>query len=145
MAGWLAKMRKRGLWARVGLLSLVVFLGFFAISPLVGWLQGKIGLLAAGVAAGVCLLAGGVTLGVCSLFRTPGTQWIGVMAGMIPRMAIPLEFALLFRWWQGPLTEAGVIHYLVAFYLLTLAVETMLSLPEIEVQKPSRGTKDSKV
>ena len=47
---------------------------------------------------------------------------------MIFRMGLPMGVGLLLNYGGGPLASAGVFGWIVVFYLLTLAVETLLSL-----------------
>lgn len=138
MAGWLAKLRRQSLFVQLGVLFLAVALAFAVIGPLAGSLRGGAGLAAAAVAAGVCLFGAAAALCVCRCFSDPGTAWIGVLAAMMPRMGIPMGFALLLYGLGGPLMEAGFLYYLIVFYPLTLAVETMLSLPETDAKRCSR-------
>jgi hypothetical protein len=49
---------------------------------------------------------------------------------MLLRMVVPLSFCLVIATGRGPLAEAGCVYYILIFYLVTLAVDTVLSLPQ---------------
>ncbi len=68
-------------------------------------------------------------------FPGPNSAWQGMLAGMLPRMAIPLGFAIPLHIHGGPLAEAGLLVYLVVFYPVTLAAETALCLPRRRVPR----------
>jgi hypothetical protein len=140
MAGWLAKLRRQGLIVQLGVLSLAVVTAFAVIGPLAGWLRGAVGVAAAAVAAGVCFLGAAAALCLGRVFSDPARAWIGALAAMIPRMGVPMSFALFFYGLGGRLTDAGLLYYLIVFYPLTLAVETMLSLPETDKKRFSGKT-----
>ncbi len=96
-----------------------------------GWaISGKgMGILAGAAAAGVCLVAGWMALGLSEPLRRPQLMLALVMVGMMIRMGIPLAAALTVFFLGGPLADAGFLYYLVVFYLIALAVETVLTLP----------------
>ncbi|MBN2475769.1 MAG: hypothetical protein JXB62_14250 [Pirellulales bacterium] len=124
-----ARWRRLGLAARVGVLLSVAAVTY-AIAASVGWhVSGPVGLGASAVAAGVCLLGATLALVISYWLRDPASALYGMLFGMLFRMGIPLAFAVAIHLWGGVLAEAGVLYYLVAFYPVTLAVETALSLP----------------
>lgn len=137
MAGWLAKLRRQSLVVQLGCLFLAVVLAFALIGPLAAWLKGPIGLVAAAFAAGVCFIGAAAALCLCRIFCDPATAWIGVLAAMVPRMGVPMGFALLVYGVGGPLVDAGFLYYLIVFYPYTLTVDTILSLPETGNKKSS--------
>lgn len=137
MTGRLAALRKQRLFVQLGVLALAVALAFAVISPLAGWLRGAAGLAAAGAAAGACFVGAATALGVSRSFSDPAKAWIGPLAAMIPRMAVPMGFVLVVYGLGGPLIEAGFLYYLIVFYSYTLAVDTMLLLPETGSRPPT--------
>ena len=44
------------------------------------------------------------------------------------RMAVPLGCALVIFWSRGPLFDAGLLVYLIGFYLVALAADTWLAV-----------------
>jgi hypothetical protein len=92
------------------------------------WLYGRAGVWAALTAAGLCVAGSVLGLVVVTLLR--GQQaFAGVLAAMLPRMFVPLAGAVALRLSGGPLYEAGALYFVVGFYLLTLAAETLWLLP----------------
>lgn len=132
MKSWFASLRNGGLALQSAVLLLAVAALYGLISPVVAYLGGAVGLAAAAIAAGLCLLGAGLALGVCRLFRDPRHALHGVLIGMLLRMGIPLFSALAFLLQGGPLAKAGLLVYLLVFYLVTLSVQTALSLPSDE-------------
>ncbi len=80
------------------------------------------------VAAGVCWLGAMVSLVVAYQGRQHGAAMLGMMLSMLVRMAIPLAIALLVVTSHSTLAEGGLLGQLLIFYLLTLTVETLLSV-----------------
>jgi len=125
----LARLQRLGLVARAAVLVSAVALTY-AVAAAVAWnLSGTAGLQASAVAAGVCLFGAALALVVSHRFRDPESVLYGVLFGMLLRMGIPLAFAVYIFLEGGGLAEAGVLYYFVAFYPVTLGVETVLSLP----------------
>lgn len=91
-------------------------------------LYGRAGVWAALTAAGLCVAGSVLGLVVVTLLR--GQQaFAGVLAAMLPRMFVPLAGAVALRLNGGPLYEAGALYFVIGFYLLTLAAETLWLLP----------------
>ncbi len=57
---------------------------------------------------------------------------------MMLRMAPPLVFCLAIGLRRGPLTDAGAVFYVIGFYMVTLAVDTWLSVGRISLAWSSR-------
>ena len=114
--------------ARGAQLLIVIATSYLALAPLAYALGGGTGLLASAIAAVVCLLAGAGALVVGNLFPGPQSVAIGALAGMLVRMAAPLLFVVIVYSQGGPLVEAGLVFYLLAYYLITLAAETWMSV-----------------
>jgi len=85
---------------------------------------------AAAAAAGICLLGAVLALVVSHLLRGPKAVLYGMLMAMALRMGIPLVSALALHLQNGALAKAGVLYYFLVFYPVTLAVETVLSLPK---------------
>ena len=115
--------------AKLVVLAAVVAVLYAVVGPIAGYRHGAAGLTAAATAAGLCLAGAVAALGCASCVRDSENAWKGVLAGMLPRMGIPLGFALFFHVQGGMLAEAGLLIWLIIFYPVTLAVETVLSLP----------------
>jgi hypothetical protein len=123
-----AAFRHRGLLtSQIALALTVVAMG--GVVGGIAWLfAGLWGLAAAGVAAAGCWLGAAVALEAATLLARQGHGLTGLLVGMGLRMGVPLALALVLFLLGGPLVQGGLMYYFVAFYPLTLAVETALSL-----------------
>lgn len=129
MTNSLVGLRRAGFLAQSTVLAAALLLSYLPIGWLAGWLSGSMGLAAAGVATVLCFVGAEVALIVCHLLRPTPYSGFGFTAGMLPRMGIPLVFGLFCQVTCPPVANAGLLLYLVAFYLVGLTVETTLSLP----------------
>jgi hypothetical protein len=128
-ACWLYNLRNRSVTVRIAVLTMVVLVVFGLVGPVAFHIGGLMGLAAAVLAASLCLAGGGIALMVSRLLLGPNLALAALMTSMTARMAIPLAFGLAIHLHGGPLAKAGLLYYLLVFYPVTLAVETMLSLP----------------
>ena len=143
MRNWRTKLQSQGMIVQSAVLGLVVAIVYGAVAPAAGFWRGGAGLMAAAVAAALCFLGGALALVVCHLRREPKHVLQRVLLGMLPRMGIPLGFALFFQLRGGVLAEAGLLYYLVVFYPFTLAVETSLTLaPQERAGEPSNVSRN---
>jgi len=137
MTGWPEKLRTAGFLSKWGILALTFGVSFALVGSIAGFLHGAMGWAAAAAAAAACFLGAASALAVCGCFPGAQNAWKGVLAGMLPRMGIPLGFALFIFWHGGPLAEAGSLYCLLVFYPLALAVETLLLLPKTSAKRCS--------
>ena len=116
------------LWAACAALTAVTLLAL----PVFGWVgysdSGMAGIWAAGVAAAVCWFGATTALLLVGLPLGPKQAVGRVLAGMAFRMGVPLVVGVVLDRRVGPLSEAHVFGMIVAFYLITLVVETWLAL-----------------
>lgn len=101
------------------------------------WISGSSGILAALVAFGICLFAGISALVVTAVSQRMSQGVQGVFGAMLVRMSVPLVALFMLPKIGGPLNGAGVTGMLMAYYLITLAVETWLSLRFVPASKNS--------
>ena len=80
------------------------------------------------MAAGICWAGAMVSLVLLHVLRMRGSPMAGALLGMLVRMTIPLVIVAVATMQGGELAEAGLLGQLVAFYLVTLAIETGLSV-----------------
>lgn len=120
--------RNWGLPTSCGLLSLALLCAFGVIGAVAYRQHAADGLVAAAVAAGVCWLGACLALTVTFLARGPHAPLIYLGLGTLFRMGLPLVFGIVVSRRGGPLAEAGVFGLIVAFFLVALVVETLLSL-----------------
>ncbi len=104
---------------------------YACLAPLVYSLSGNAGLIASAIAAGVCCFGGVVGLAMASLFRTPQTAMHGVAVSMLARTVLPLALGLTLQMNVASLADAGFVYYLLVFYGVTLATETILSVAQL--------------
>ncbi|MDX1964887.1 MAG: hypothetical protein SFX18_17185 [Pirellulales bacterium] len=80
------------------------------------------------IAVGICLLTGGVALGITALRPRDARGVSYILGAMLLRMSVPLlALAML----SQKLDELGLVKFslqLVPYYLIMLAIETLLSL-----------------
>ena len=95
------------------------------------------GILAALVACGICLASGIVALCITAIAHKVNQGVQGVFGAMLVRMSVPLVALFVLPKIGGPLVAAGVTGMVMAYYLVTLAVETWLSLRFVPVNKLS--------
>lgn len=94
--------------------------------PLAYAISGLPGVIAAATAALVCLLGGEAGLLIANCFRGPAAGMNGALAAMMVRMSIPLIAGVALHLASPLLASAGMIFYLIAFYMVDLAAETVL-------------------
>ena len=116
------------LWVACAALTAVTLVA----ALIVGWVgfagHGVSGLWAAAVAAGVCWFGAMSALLLTAIASNPKQAVGRHLLGMGFRMGIPLVVGFLLHRQGGALSKAGVFGMILAFYLLTLIVETWLSL-----------------
>ena len=92
----------------------------------------RAGATSAAVALVTCLVSGLLALGLVRLFRGPNGVVPQVLLGMLPRMGIPLAVCMLVHLQGGAVADAGFVYYVLAFYFVTLVVETVLQVGEAQ-------------
>ncbi len=101
------------------------------LAPFIWFLQGNSGLVAAGIAAIFCGASAIGAQWMAALLMGPANPVHATMLAMMLRLAPPLMLCMAIGMRRGPLTEAGIVFYMIGFYLLTLAVDTWLSVRRI--------------
>ena len=69
-------------------------------------------------------------------FREPSRALHGLVFSMAARTGLPLILAVAVHFQDGTLGKAGLLYYLVVFYLISLGIEMPLSL----IRTPSRAS-----
>lgn len=112
--------------------------GYVTVSPIAYLSCGMQGLISAAVAVTVCLIAGTSALITHFAFSAANSQNImyGFLIGMTLRMFLPLASAVAVYLRRGMLVDAGMVYYLILFYIIMLATEVALILPSTQ-SKPS--------
>ncbi|MBI3464813.1 MAG: hypothetical protein HY000_17430 [Planctomycetes bacterium] len=99
------------------------FVGYFAYVN-----YGVAGVRTAGVAAAICWLAATVALLVSGCLRNSPHAVAGILIASGLRFGPPLVSGITLQHSGGILAETGIFHWIVIFYLLTLFVDTALSV-----------------
>jgi hypothetical protein len=97
------------------------------VAPVAYWRSGIAGLVSAAVAWATCLVSGLLALCLAQLFNDLNKFLYEVLAGSLVRTALPLGAALAVHLQGGVLAKAGFLYYILAFYLVTLVVETVMA------------------
>jgi hypothetical protein len=90
--------------------------------------KGVNGLVALFLAALVCWSGAALALAVSGVLRGPSRALAVTLLGMALRVGLPLVAVIVVAMQNGPLAEGGFVVYVLFFYLVTLVVETWLSL-----------------
>jgi len=104
--------------------------------------SGVRGVLAAFLACGVCLVAGTLALTITAITQKVSQGVQGILGAMLVRMSVPLGALLLIPTAGSPLEGTSLTGMVLGYYLITLVVETWLSLRFVPVAK-NPGTKHS--
>lgn len=99
--------------------------------------SGSVGILASFVACGTCLLCGILALCITAISQKLNQGVQGILGAMLVRMSVPLGALMVLPKIGGPLVTAGVTGMLISYYLVTLAVDTWLSLRFVPASKNS--------
>ena len=120
-------------WPFVGSVGALVMALGYAVVGSVGARVGPPGAWGTGAAAaGVCLLGAVLALAASHSLRGPQAALVAMLLAMACRMGIPLVFAAWAHLSGGPLAKAGVLYYVLVFYLIALGAEVVLALPMAE-------------
>jgi hypothetical protein len=114
--------------AQSAVLSGGIFMLVAIVAPVAYSFGGVRGALDSVMAAVVCLC--GATSGIMfrCLLTGPVLAVHGILLGMAARMGVPLAAALLYCFRPGALGNPQFLYYLLVFYMLTLAIDTVVAL-----------------
>lgn len=143
---WLSRIRRQPLWARAGLLVATLVLNCaisLGVSSAITKENTAARAPAALAALGIALLGLTPALWLAEKLSRSQRPLSAVFAPMLARMGVPLSAALALKAMAGEspdgpagrLISHGTFHFLILFYLIGLAVETML----VAFPKPVSG------
>ena len=135
-----SKLGTLGLGARCALLALAVIAFYPLAATYLHARHGTAGLLAAAVAAVVCLAASMSAMVLTAKIKGTQAALYSLLFGMALRTGVPLVVGTVLQQRGGMLAEAGVFGAIVAYYLLTLVLETWLVLPLVKRQNAAPET-----
>lgn len=118
-------------------------LSLAVVGPVAWSLAGSNGLAGAIASCAVCTLGAAIALSLGLFISSEQAPLLHLGLGLFVRMALPLAFALVVIKTSPALVDAGTLYSLVLFYLVTLTVETLLTLPESALPKSSLSKTDS--
>ena len=101
---------------------------FLSIGAILSQSIGANGWITAGIAAGLCWIGSVGALILIAVAQSPSGIVNGVLLGMFARTGVPLAGGLAVSFGWPMLAEAGLMPAVFACYLVTLIVETGLSL-----------------
>jgi hypothetical protein len=109
---------------RAFLLGVALLVAGVVVFPVAYWRASLPGLWAAAAAWGVCFLSGLLAFGLIELFNDRALHQ--VLWSTVVRLSLPLGACVAVHVHGGILADAGFVYYILAFYLITLTVETGL-------------------
>ena len=124
------------LWACAALSGLVA-LAWVIDASLTSHMAGHSTWAVAALAAGICWAGAMISLVLLHVLRLRGSPMAGAMLGMLVRMTIPLVIIAVAASQGGTLAKAGLAGQLVVFYLITLVIETCLSVVLLKARPQS--------
>lgn len=111
-----------------GWLTLWMAAAFPVFAAIGYWHSGRWGVVACAVAGGVCWAAALASLFLLCLLRGSAYVPHAFLLGMLFRVGLPLAAGMILSRPGSPLADAGVFGMMVAYYLVGLFVETLLSV-----------------
>jgi hypothetical protein len=116
-----------------------VLLAYAVIGTIAGQQHGAAGWVAAAVAAATCLVAQSATLVATTLTRGPLRGLYSLAYGLVFGFALPFVAGFVLSRRVPYLAEAGVFGLMLAFYLITLAAGTLLT---VKLLAPATGSRE---
>jgi hypothetical protein len=125
------KLAGLSLPAQAGLTSALVSGLWIVVAPVAYEISGSIGPMAAALGAGVCLFGALVGLAIGAAFPGPSGVLQRMLFAMLARTVVPLLVGVALHFKSSELATAGMIYYLLIFYMATLAIETTMLLAQV--------------
>ncbi|MHB0955307.1 MAG: hypothetical protein ACYC6N_01170 [Pirellulaceae bacterium] len=125
--------------------QVLILLGFLlgsaaVVIPVACAVRQQAGIISALVAWVTCFVSGWMALHLARLFKGPRNVVPQVLLGMLPRMGIPLGVCMIVYLRGGSIAEAGFVYYILAFYFVTLVVETVLQVGDAQAHPTEKST-----
>jgi hypothetical protein len=125
------KLAGLGLFAQSALIGCALLAAWLLLSPLALQTAGAEGLQAAAIAAVVCWLGAQFSLAIAALIGEGASLLSRIWLGMIARAMFPLVIGTALHIRNPGLNAAGLIFYVLVFYMVTLAADTALLLSRV--------------
>ncbi|MBI3836304.1 MAG: hypothetical protein HY288_00025 [Planctomycetia bacterium] len=126
-----------GLAGQAAVVSGIVAIVWLLAAPVAYEISGVRGLVTAACGATVCLIGAQLALFITSLFRGSSAAMYALVLAMLARTIIPLLLGVVLHRQVPALAQAGIIFYLLVFYMATLATETVLMLAHVQSSSTS--------
>ena len=117
---------------RIGLLALATTAALVVALPVAISFFGVAGITSALAAALVVWGSSAIAFGIGELFCQAGQVLPGVLVAMFVRMAFPLVACATAHFSGSRLADTGFVYFVLAFYLIVLPLETLLSVRRIQ-------------
>ncbi len=125
------KLAELGPAAQTILLSAILALALALAEVVALGISGSQGAIAAAVAALVCWIGAIVALGAAAIFHGPAGAMPRMLVGMLGRTLFPLVLGVTLHFKVPALAEGGMVFYLLVFYFLAMATETVLLVAQV--------------
>jgi hypothetical protein len=122
------------------MLSACILAAALLVMPFALQKPGSSGPLGVAIAAAICLLSGLISEAIASALSS--TPLGATLIGMMVRMVLPLGICVaILASGQTGRQHLAFICYLLAFYMVTLVLETCLAVKRASSQTPTTNTK----
>jgi hypothetical protein len=128
---WLKRAAGASVAARCFALTVIVLAAYPAIGYFAYRQTGSAAWLAIAIGALVCWFGSTLALVLTSQLQGPQGAVQGLLLSIMFRTMLPLAAILGLAMYSPLFAEATIVACIVAFYLLTLASETVLTLPSV--------------
>ncbi|HIF33749.1 MAG TPA: hypothetical protein EYG57_11675 [Planctomycetes bacterium] len=127
-----------GIWGKVARAAIVLTIPVAVVAiGLSLWTyqqHGSVGVTAVAIASIICLTGGWLSLVMLGIYQ-PTAPVLAILSGVLFRTVFPLMLGLLVsqhaRW-----AEVGILGYVMLFFWIVLAVETLLALQIVNAVAP---------
>jgi len=120
-----------GLVAQSAVIAGALAGSYLLVAPLAAGVSGALGLKTALLAAVACYVGAQFSLLISALIRGGATIMNRLVLGMIARAMFPMVLGAGLHLRDPELAHAGLILYVLVFYLVTLAADTVLLLAQV--------------
>ncbi|MEX0676291.1 MAG: hypothetical protein WD063_04410 [Pirellulales bacterium] len=132
-------LSRLGILAQAGLVAGVLFIVWLPVASVAYAISGNAGTIASAVAAALCLVGAEFALIATLPFSRPSAAMYSLAVGMLARTLIPLASGVVVHLTVPVLAGAGMVFYLLFFYMTALATETVLMLAKVPPSAASTG------
>jgi hypothetical protein len=124
-----------GVVAQSAVVAGALVVAYLLVAPLAASLSGTFGLKTALLAAVACYVGAQFSLLISVLIRGGATIMHRLVLGMVARAMFPMVLGAGLHLRDPELASAGLICYVLVFYMVTLAVDTALLVAQVSDPK----------